>query len=155
MMDQAAKGIMTGKKFLLIMVVAFSIIIGVNLTLAFQAVATFPGLEVENSYVASQTFDADRKAQLALGWDVGAKVEAGQFRLSFRKNGLPVEPTIVSAVLGRATNIASDQTPILVFDGNDFTAPVDLALGNWNLRLVAKAEDGTEFKQRIIVEMKR
>lgn len=51
---------------------AFSIIITVNLTLAFQAVRTFPGLEVRNSYVASQTFDADRTAQLGLGWDVSA-----------------------------------------------------------------------------------
>ena len=146
---------MTGKKFLAIMVSAFAVIIGVNLFLAFNAVATFPGLEVKNTYVASQTFDDDRAAQLALGWDVGAKVEAGQLRLSFRKDGAPVEPEIVSAVLGRATNVASDETPILVFDGSDFTAPVDLATGNWNLRLVAKAEDGTEFKQRIIVEMNR
>lgn len=152
-MEQPTGRVMTGRKFLLIMIGAFSIIIAVNLTLAYQAVATFPGLEVKNSYVASQTFDADRKAQVALGWDVAAVVDAGQFRLSFRKNGAPVEPTIVSAVLGRATNIASDQTPILVFDGNDFTAPIDLATGNWNLRLVAKAEDGTEFKQRIIVKM--
>mgnify|MGYP000064798210 CR=1 FL=1 len=154
-MTQTTAGKMTGKKFLAIMVSAFAVIIGVNLFLAFNAVATFPGLEVKNTYVASQTFDDDRAAQLALGWDVGAKVEAGQLRLSFRKDGAPVEPEIVSAVLGRATNVASDETPILVFDGSDFTAPVDLATGNWNLRLVAKAEDGTEFKQRIIVEMNR
>ena len=32
-------------------VLAFSVIIGVNLTLAFNAVRTFPGLEVKNSYV--------------------------------------------------------------------------------------------------------
>lgn len=146
---------MTGRKFLFIMIGAFSVIIGVNLLLAFKAVETFPGLETKNSYVASQSFDADRAAQLALGWDVKAGVEAGQLRLSFRHDGAPVAPEIVSAVLGRATNVASDQEPILVFDGNDFTAPVDLALGNWNLRLVAKSADGTEFKQRIIVDMHR
>lgn len=154
-MEASTGWVMTGRKFLAMMVFGFSIIIGVNLLLAFKAVSTFPGLEVKNSYVASQSFDADREAQLALGWDVGAAVEAGQIRLSFRKDGKPVEPEIVSAVLGRATNVASDQTPILVFDGKDFTAPVDLALGNWNLRLVARAEDGTEFKQRIIVKMPR
>ena len=42
--------------------VAFGVIIAVNLTLAYQAVATFPGLEVKNSYVASQSFDVDREA---------------------------------------------------------------------------------------------
>ena len=154
-MEKTTGRIMTGRKFLIIMIVAFSIIIAVNLTLAFQAVATFPGLEVKNSYVASQSFDADREAQLALGWDVAATVDAGQIRLSFRKDGAPVEPVIVSAVLGRATNVVSDQEPILVFDGNDFTAPVDLATGNWNLRLVARADNGTEFKQRVIVKMQK
>jgi len=154
-MTAATGRTMTGRKFLFIMISAFGVIIGVNLLLAFKAVSTFPGLETKNSYVASQTFDADRAAQLALGWDVVAKVEAGQLRLSFRKDGAPVAPEIVSAVLGRATNVANDQTPILVFDGNDFTAPVDLAAGNWNLRLVARAKDGTEFKQRIIVEMQK
>ena len=53
---------LTGRKVLLIMCSAFAVIIGVNLTLAFQAVATFPGLEVKNSYVASQSFDDDRAA---------------------------------------------------------------------------------------------
>lgn len=154
-MEQVSGRPMTGRKFLAIMVSAFTVIIGVNLLLAFKAVETFPGLEIKNSYVASQTFESDRAAQIALGWDVKAGVEAGQLRLSFRQNGAPLEPEIVSAVLGRATNVASDQTPILVFDGNDFTAPVDLALGNWNLRLVAKSADGTEFKQRIIVDMDR
>lgn len=154
-MEKATSRVMTGRKFLIIMIVAFSIIIAVNLTLAFQAVATFPGLEVKNSYVASQSFDVDREAQLALGWDVAATVDARQIRLSFRKDGAPVEPVIVSAVLGRATNVASDQEPIWVFDGNDFTAPVDLATGNWNLRLVARAENGTEFKQRVIVKVQK
>lgn len=154
-MTTATKGQMTGWKFLGIMVVGFGIIIAVNLTLAFQAIATFPGLETKNSYVASQSFDAERTAQLSLNWDAHAKVEAGQLRVSFRKDGVPVQPEIVSAVLGRATHIASDQTPILVFDGADFVAPVNLAGGNWNLRLVANSADGTEFRQRMIVEIQK
>jgi nitrogen fixation protein FixH len=47
---------------------AFGLIIAVNLTLAFNAIRTFPGLEVKNSYVASQSFDRDRQAQTALDW---------------------------------------------------------------------------------------
>ena len=44
-------------------VAGFGIIIAVNILLAVKAVGTFPGLEVANSYVASQSFDARRKAQ--------------------------------------------------------------------------------------------
>lgn len=145
----------TGRKFLAIMVSAFAVIIGVNLTLAYQAVATFPGLETKNSYVASQTFDADRAAQEALRWDVGAFVEAGQLRLSIMRDDVPVQADIQSAVLGRATNVAQDQTPVLAFDGRHYVAPVTLGAGNWNLRLVAVADDGTIFRQRIIVGTKQ
>ena len=68
---------LTGRKVFLMFAAAFSVIIGVNLILAYKAVTTFPGLEVKNSYVASQSFDAERAAQLALGWDIGAEVTDG------------------------------------------------------------------------------
>ena len=150
-MDIAQGKPLTGRKVLLITGSAFAVIIGVNLTLAYKAVSTFPGLETKNSYVASQSFDADRAAQEALGWDVGAFVQGGELRLRIWRDGMPVQAKIISAVLGRATNVAQDQTPVLVFDGQDYVAPVDLAKGNWNLRLVAQAADGTTFRQRIIV----
>jgi len=150
-MTERTPWVMTGRKFLLIMVAAFSVIIGVNLTLAYQAVATFPGLEVANSYVASQNFDRLKKAQLALGWQAEATIAQGQLRLSMRKDGLPISPEIFSAVIGRATNVAEDQFPTFVFDGTDYVAPITLGPGNWNLRLIALAEDGTKFQQRIIV----
>ena len=54
---------LTGWHVFAIFVGCFSVIITVNLTLAFQAVNTFPGLVTKNSYIASQSFDADRAAQ--------------------------------------------------------------------------------------------
>ena len=50
----------TGTHVLIGFVTAFGIIIAVNFTLAYNAVATFPGLEVKNTYVASQEFDEKR-----------------------------------------------------------------------------------------------
>lgn len=142
---------LTGRKVALMFCAAFTVIIGANLTLAFQAVATFPGLETKNSYVASQHFDANRAAQEALEWDVAAVVSGQHLRLTIDHKGQAVSPKIISAVLGRATNVAQDQTPDLKFDGTAFVAPVNLADGNWNLRLVAEADNGVRFQQRIIV----
>ena len=85
---------------------AFCVIIAVNLTLAFQAVRTFPGLEVKNSYVASQTFDADRATQLAIGWDVAAHLEANELVLAITQNGAAVNAVIEQAVFVRATMVA-------------------------------------------------
>ena len=59
---------LTGRHVALIFGGAFTVIIGVNLTLAVKAVGTFPGLETKNSYVASQNFEHDRAAQEALGF---------------------------------------------------------------------------------------
>lgn len=130
---------------------AFSIIISVNLTLAFNAVKTFPGLEVKNSYVASQGFDKNRAAQLALGWDVSATVNNDLLRLVILKDGTPINPLIESATFGRATNVSQDQTPDFIFDGTALVADVVAHDGNWNLRLRARSADGTLFQQRIIV----
>ncbi|KEJ87902.1 FixH family protein [Sulfitobacter donghicola] len=136
-----------------IFVFAFSIIISVNLVLAFNAVKTFPGLEVSNSYVASQSFDEDRATQMSLNWDVSASLEGDILTLNITKDGRPVNPVIESATFGRATNVQQDQTPVFEFDGHALRAPVDAGPGNWNLRLRARSEDGILFQQRVIVEV--
>ncbi len=142
----------TGRKMFIITASAFGVIITVNLIMAFLAVGTFPGLETRNSYVASQKFDADRAAQLALGWDVKASVEGSELILSITdQHGQPVDPATLTGTLGRATHVGDDLTPVFTFNGTDHVAPVDLAPGNWNLRMAATAADGTEFRQRVVI----
>ncbi|MEM6386903.1 MAG: FixH family protein [Pseudomonadota bacterium] len=133
-------------------VVGFGIVIAVNLTLAVNAVRTFPGLEVKNSYVASQAFQSDRAAQEALDWEVSATVSKNVLSLSIVENGQPIAPEITHAVFGRATTVAADQFPAFSFEGGRLVAHVEAGAGNWNLRLTARAADGTVFRQRVIVK---
>ena len=145
----------TGKHALMIFVGAFGIIISVNIALAVNAVRTFPGLEVKNSYVASQTFDAQRAAQLALGWSVRAHARDGQVILSITDaEGAPVEVADLKATVGRATHVKDDIAPEFVFDGKAYVATAELGKGNWNIRMIARAEDGTEFIQRVILHVR-
>ena len=72
MQTQAERGL-TGWHVLAMFVTGFSIIIAVNITLAINAVRTFPGKETESSYVASQHFDSDRAAQEARIGVIGGK----------------------------------------------------------------------------------
>ena len=128
----------------------FGIIIAVNLTLAFNAVATFPGLEVGNSYVASQQFEAKRNAQEALGWQAEAEYEAGQFALRLTDaQALPVSVSDIAVTVGRTTHVAADVVPDLTFDGSAWRAPLTLDAGHWLVRLTATAPDGTLFERRI------
>lgn len=145
----------TGRHAAMVFVGAFTIIISVNLYLAFSAVRTFPGLEVANSYVASQNFDQRRTAQESLGWVVSAEARDGQVILSITDSyGTPVRVAKLSATLGRATHVKDDSQPDFIFDGTAYVAPAELAGGNWNIRLVARAKDGTEFVQRVILHVK-
>lgn len=139
-----------GWHVLAIAVVAFGVIISVNLLLAFKAVNTFPGLEVKNSYVASQTFDRERAAQEALGWVVTPEYDGEFLTVKIAdQNGLPVEVADFTASIGRPTHVRDDITPAFVREAGVYRAPVTLAPGAWIIHVQAHAPDGTEFKQRI------
>lgn len=146
----------TGRHAAMVFVGAFGVIIAVNAVMAYNAIRTFPGLEVENSYVASQTFDARRKAQEALGWTVSAEERDGTLRLAFTdRDGRSVRVASLEATVGRPTEIKDDFTPDFTFDGIAYVARTDLAPGRWDVRLKATAEDGTPFSQRIQVHVTR
>jgi nitrogen fixation protein FixH len=147
---------LTGRHVLMIFCGAFGVIISVNLLLAYSAVSTFPGLEVKNSYVASQQFDERKAAQEALGWTVRADAAEGQVILRITDNdGNPVRVGALEAVVGRATHVADDMRPEFIFDGAAYVAPITLADGNWNIRMTAQAENGTPFAQRVVLHVKR
>ncbi len=145
----------TGRHVFIGFVAAFALIIGVNLFLAYSAVKTFPGLEVKNSYVASQEFDKRKSAQEALGWTVSAELQGEQLVLSIMDADGPVEVRALHAVLGRPTQVKDDVEPVFVFNGMAYVAPMELADGNWDIRMEAIAEDGTEFSQRVKMLVQR
>ena len=145
----------TGKHALAIFVAAFGVIITVNLVLAYSAVKTFPGLEVKNSYVASQEFNERLQEQQALGWEIRAESTGGLLILHITDpTGAPVEVAELQAVVGRATHVKDDFSPDFIFDGRAYSAPAVLGKGNWNIRLVAKDRDGAEFAQRVPLYVK-
>ncbi len=145
----------TGRQVFLVTASAFGVIIAVNVFMAWSAISTFPGVEAKNSYVASQSFEVERDAQNALGWDVEASVTDGELILSITNaDGVPVQPSQLDATLGRATHVNEDQTPEFVWYNGAYVAPVDLGSGNWNLRMAAVADDGTRFRQRIVIYVK-
>ncbi|MXQ09205.1 nitrogen fixation protein FixH [Alphaproteobacteria bacterium GH1-50] len=146
----------TGRQVFFVTASAFAVIIAVNMTMAFKAVSTFPGLEVKNSYVASQSFDARRAAQEALGWDVALGHENGTLSLAITDaDGRPVRANDLSLLIGRKTTSGQDQTPEMTYSGGQYSAPVDLASGHWTVRLKATAPDGTPYEKRLALYVPR
>ncbi|WP_179379338.1 FixH family protein [Jannaschia marina] len=154
MTTETGKGL-TGRRVAALFVGGFAIIIGANVTLAVNAVRSFPGIETKNVYVVSQHFEAARKAQDALGWDVDATWTDGTLRLAVADAEGPVRPRIDHATFGRATTTADDVAPAFDWDGTAWRAPVDARAGNWNLRVEMTAPDGTPFRRRIPVRVPR
>jgi len=142
----------TGWHMLALTLTFFGVIIAVNGLLAYKAVSTFPGLEVDDSYVASQTFDQEKSAQQALHWHLrqGYDRTTADLRLDFTDAaGKPVTLRDIDVLIGRPTDAAQDQRPTMVqgADGG-YVAQTVLPLGKWMLQIVAHAQNGTLYQAR-------
>lgn len=143
---------LTGLHVLAMFVAFFGVIIAVNGLLAWKAISTFPGLEVENGYVASQSFDREMAAQKALHWALKPHYDApaNQMRLAFTDAaGQPVTLAALTVLIGRTTESVDDRTPAFTLRDGVYVAPVALPLGKWMMAVEAHAADGTLFRQRI------
>jgi nitrogen fixation protein FixH len=140
---------LTGKHVFAITATAFAVIIGVNMVLAFKAVSTFPGLEVDNSYVASQGFNDRKAAQEDLGWTMTPGYDTGRITLAFHdRDGTPVQVSDLQVLVGRTTEATEDQWPAFTSVGVGYAADVPLAQGKWMVKVTARSLDGTLFEQR-------
>jgi len=140
---------LTGRVVLAIAVAAFAVILGANVLLAWLAVGTFSGVVVDNSYVASQSFDRERRAQEALGWTLAFAHANDALRLELTDAaGRTVRPASLAAVVGRPTSARSDMTLDLVETPGGYIAAAPLAPGVWTLRVDAVSADGVAYHRR-------
>lgn len=142
-MKAFVRGPFTGWHFAVIMVAFFGVVIGVNLVMARAASATFGGVVVENSYVASQQFNDwldEARKEKALGWSATVSRRADG-RIAVALTGAP-EGVALSAIarhpLGRAPDQALDFARQA--DGS-FRSVAALPAGRWRVRFEAAAGD--------------
>lgn len=149
-------GGLTGRHVLVIAVAAFGTIIAANLAMLFAATGTFPGLVVENSYVASQSWDARHAAQRALGWRATAAWRDGRLVVDLRDaDGRPVEGATLEAMVGRPT-VASDDHRLALSPGPDgYGAPVELDSGAWRVEIRTAAGPDFTVVDRIFISETR
>jgi len=152
---------LTGRMVLVIVLVFFGVVIGVNVTMMDLAITTLPGTEVDSPYSASLAYEkeiAAAHAQDARHWEVDAHVEraaggAALLRLTARdKDGQPVSGLKFEGRLERPTDKRADQaielseTGIGVYSGRlDAVAP-----GQWDLVL-----EGDKSGQRMFLSKNR
>jgi len=145
---------LTGRTVWVIALCSFGVVLAANLSLVYAALGTFPGLEVKNSYVASQVFDAQRTAQLGLGWTVLPTFDGKSLQVEIKdKAGAEVTVRKLDVIVGRATTDAQDVPLNFAQTTGPYVAAVTLAPGKWEVRLKAIALDGTAFHQRLEIHV--
>ncbi len=131
----------TGRHMAAVFVAGFGIVIAVNLFMAFQAVGGFHGTVVDNSYVASQNFNAwlDKAEQSrALGWEVRSERRADG-RVSLRTEGVPAGAAI-TADLRRPLGAHEFASLTFAPDGDGrWLSNEAVAAGRWTMRLAIAA----------------
>ena len=136
MSDRSTQGReFTGKHMLAIMLAFFGVIIAVNLTMAVLARTSWAGLVVQNTYVASQQFNAkaeEGRRQAMLGFTPALSLGDGVLRFSLAdKEGRPVRLTGGTATLRRPVGDADDATVALAPQGDALEAALAVEDGAW------------------------
>lgn len=142
MIKALTTGPFTGRHFTILIVAFFAVVVAVNLVMARYASATFGGVVVENSYVASQNFNGWLKAarrEAALGWNAASRREADGSVAVTMGGDLPEGLVLKGEArhpLGREPDRAL--TFRRLADGR-FVSTQPLPQGRWKLRLEAVA----------------
>lgn len=127
----------TGWHMLAILVAFFSVVIGVNITLAVFSACTWTGLVVENSYVESQLFNGRQHqlaAQKAAGWTVRTGYDNGRIDfVAHDKVGTLLELQAVSAFVHRPVGGHDDATIDLVRREDAYSGELVLPEGVWDV----------------------
>jgi nitrogen fixation protein FixH len=127
----------TGWHMTAILVVGFSVVVAVNMLMATLAVGSFGGVVVENSYVASQNFNAwleEAREENALGWTASVS-RAGDGRLRVKTSGAPEGTQAIAELrhpLGREETIT---LPLRNDGTGEFISADPLPEGRWLVRL--------------------
>lgn len=144
--DNRKPFVFTGWHMLTIMVLFFGTVIAVNITMAWNAVSSWSGLVVKNTYVASQQFNGKAeaaKARAATGIVGRLIVDADiiRYEVTHPERGA-IETDAVTLNFRRPVGESQDFSLILEKQGiNIFAARHELAPGDWIVEAMA-VKDG-------------
>ena len=149
----------TGRHMFLLVAGFFAVVMAVNVFMAVLATRSWTGLVVENSYVASQEFNAKlttSRARSEAGWAGGLAYEQGELVFSLTgADGAPIALDGVTIEVSRPIGVEGDRFVDLVAmaDGSHRVG-IDLDPGLWNAAIVARVpgEADYEHRARLIVK---
>lgn len=148
----------TGRHMLAIMVAFFGVIIAVNFTMAYLATATWSGLVVKNTYVASQEFNGKAAAirnMLATG--IKGEMAVGEGTISYRltmPGNVPVVADRVTAHFKRPVGDHQDFLATLTPAGDGrYVAEHAVLPGDWIVETIAVRDGATIMHEAVRISV--
>ena len=141
---------LTGRHVLLMLVAFFGVIISVNIIFITQAVSSFTGEDVKQSYRQGLEYNKTiqtRSEQASLGWNVTTNVISSSEKKQhyiiqmFDEHNLPIQNLDISGTFKRPTNLAKDEEVVFTERGNGiYEAQINLPKGQWQLKASAQSQ---------------
>lgn len=158
--NQPAKGSLTGRHVLVMILLFFGAVIAINVAFSIAAVRSFPGEDEKHSYVQGLRFNdklAARAAQTRLGWsanmDVAPKGANAQLHVRFvDKGGQPIEGLVIEGKVRRPATTRDDRpVKFTAMGGGLYVADAgNLAPGGWMFEgAAARGTERFEFERRM------
>ena len=134
----------TGRKMLFAILAFFGVVIAANMTMLVFAVNSFGGLVVENSYVASQSFNEDvaaAQAQPMYRWSIAVAGRDALTASIAHENGNPVQRLSLTAIAARPSHERETLSiPLSEAAPGEYRGETGLAPGQW--RITLNTDDG-------------
>ncbi len=150
-----AKGKLTGRHVLIMVVAFFGVMIAANVIFIRAAVTTFPGVTEDKSYIQGLNYNdtlAERAAQAELGWaaevaEVARDGGEGRIVMRMAKGDAALSNLALTGVLKRPASDADDQSlAFIALGGGLYEAKVPaFAPGAWDMALRAESNLGETF----------
>ena len=134
----------TGWHMLATMIGFFGVVIAVNVLMASDAIRTFGGTVVDNSYVATTEYNrwlAEGRAQERAGWQASPSADtAGLVSLRLTKAGRAIDGANVNLTADHPVGLVASRTIVLHGLGNGaYRADERLPHGRWLIRIGVRA----------------
>jgi len=134
----------TGWHMLAIMIGFFGVVIGVNAVMATDAIRTFGGLVVENSYVATTHYNrwlAEGRQQEREGWQATPTADGtGAISLRLSRAGQAIDGAAVSIIANHPVGLVAQRSLRLrPVGGGVYRSDGRLPRGRWLVRIEVSA----------------
>ena len=156
-----APSLLTGRKFLGILLASFAVVLAVNITFVVYALKTWPGLETETSYEDglryNQTLEEARQ-QKALGWRSDLTVAADGEVMAHLDDafGQAVPDLTVMVALRRRVGDETEMQTSLVRSAEGYVGWLDTpAAGYWRATLTANDHEGHQYRMEFDLDVAR